>query len=80
MPDSDKHTDLVGQLQSPGWRLLPHKDGGQPVEGTLEHVVRTAHARKQSGYQPGLVRRLENEIELDLFDLEQLWWHLGLPT
>lgn len=79
MADSDKHEQLVGQLQSPGWRLLPHEGGGQ-VDGTLEQVVRTAHERKQSGQEPGLVQRIENTFELDLFDLEQLWWHLGLPT
>lgn len=78
MPDKQKHEELVGQLKEPGWRLKTGKGG--PVEGTLEHVARAAHARKQGGDEPGLVQRIENEIELDLFDLEQLWWHLGLPT
>lgn len=79
MAEKDKHKELVDQLHSPGWRLLPHEHGAA-VEGTLEHVVRTAHERKQSGGQLGLVQRIENTVELDLFDLEQLWWHLGLPT
>lgn len=79
MPDKPKHEELVGQLSEPGWRLIP--TGIDPaVEGTLEDVARAAHARAQSGEEPGLVHRIENELELDLFDLEQLWWHLGLPT
>jgi hypothetical protein len=76
--DNQKHEELVGQLSEPGWRLKT--DSASPVEGTLEHVARAAHARAQSGEEPGLVHRIENELELDLFDLEQLWWHLGLPT
>jgi hypothetical protein len=79
MPDKQKHEQLVGQLSEPGWRLIP--TGIDPaVEGTLEDMARAAHARKKSGKEPGLVHRIENELELDLFDLEQLWWHLGLPT
>ena len=74
-----KHETLVEQLSEPGWRLIPA--GIDPaVEGTLEDMARAAHARKKGGKEPGRIRRLENEIELDLFDLEQLWWHLGLPT
>lgn len=79
MPDKQKHETLVEQLSEPGWRLIP--TGIDPaVEGTLEDMARAAHARKQGGKEPGRIRQLENEIELDLFDLEQLWWHLGLPT
>jgi len=78
MPNEQKHEELVQQLRSPGWRLKTGE--GAPVEGTLEHVARTAHARKTKGEAPGLVQRIENEVELDLFDLEQLWWHLGLPN
>ena len=78
MPNKQKHQELVGQLKEPGWRLKT--DSASPVEGTLEDMARAAHARKQSGEEPGLVHRIENELELDLFDLEQLWWHLGLPT
>jgi len=80
MPDDkQKHDELVGQLKQPGWRLKTG-DSEPAAEGTLEDVARAAHARKQSGDEPGLVHRIENAIELDLFDLEQLWWHLGLPT
>jgi hypothetical protein len=76
--DKQKHEELVGQLHSPGWRLKTGE--GAPVEGTLEDVARAAHAQKQGGAEPGLVQRIENEIELDLLDLEKLWWHMGLPT
>jgi hypothetical protein len=50
------------------------------VEGTLEDMARASHERKRSGKEPGVVQRVEDSVELDLFDLEQLWWHLGLPT
>ncbi len=70
--------DLAGQLKQPGWRLVP-KDGGAPVDGTLEHVARAAYDRKKKGQHPGLVQRIENAIEIDLLDLEKLWWQLGLP-
>lgn len=78
MPGKQKHEELVGRLKESGWRLKT--DDGVPVDGTLEHVARAAHARKAKGVPPGLVQRVENEVELDLFDLEQLWWYLGLPT
>jgi hypothetical protein len=80
MPDDkQKHETLVERLTEPGWRLIP--TGIDPaVEGTLEDMARAAHQRKQSGKDPGTIRRLENEVELDLLDLEQLWWHMGLPT
>jgi hypothetical protein len=77
--DKPKHDDLVSQLTSPGWRLIP--TGIDPaVEGTLEDMARAAHERKRSGKHPGAIQRAEDSVELELFDLEQLWWHLGLPT
>ena len=72
------HDELVGQLKSPGWRHTPH-DGGAPTEGTLEHVARTAYDQKKAGKRPGLIQRIENAIEIDMIDLEKLWWQLGLP-
>ena len=78
MADKPKHDELVSQLTSPGWRLIP--TGIDPaLEGTLEDMARAAHGRKQSGAHPGSIQRAEDSLELDLFDLEQLWWHLGLP-
>jgi hypothetical protein len=77
--DRPKHDELVNQLTSPGWRLIP--TGIDPaIEGTLEDMARAAHARKQTGKHPGAIQRIEDAVELDLFDLEQLWWHMGLPT
>lgn len=79
MSDKDRHEDLVSRLTSPGWRLIP--TGIDPaVEGTLEDMARASHERKRDGKDPGVVQRAEDSLELDLFDLEQLWWHLGLPT
>ena len=78
MADKAKHDDLVSQLTSPGWRLIP--TGIDPaVEGTLEDMARAAHERKRSGKHPGALRRVEDSLELEAFQLEQLWWHLGLP-
>jgi hypothetical protein len=79
MADKDRHEDLISRLTSPGWRLIP--TGIDPaVEGTLEDMARAAHERKTSGKHHGLVQRAEDSLELDLLQLEQLWWHLGLPT
>jgi hypothetical protein len=78
MADKDKREELVSQLTSPGWRLIP--TGIDPaIEGTLEDMARAAHARKRGGKHPGLLQRIEDSLELEAFDLEQLWWHLGLP-
>ena len=77
--NDDEQNSLVSQLTSPGWRLIP--TGIDPaIEGTLEDMARAAHERKQSGKHPGAIQRAEDSLELGLFDLEQLWWHLGLPT
>jgi hypothetical protein len=79
MAGTDKHDELMDQLTSPGWRLIP--SGIDPaVEGTLEDMARAAHARKRSGKHHGVVQRVEDSLELEAFQLEQLWWHLGLPT
>lgn len=69
--------ELVDQLKSPGWRLT--HESGEPVEGTLEHVARAAYDRRQAGGRPGLLQRVENAIEIDMLDLEKIWWQLGLP-
>ncbi|HEX3651943.1 MAG TPA: hypothetical protein VHU18_03880 [Rhizomicrobium sp.] len=79
MAEKSRHDELVSQLTSPGWRLIP--TGIDPAdEGTLEDMARAAHSRKQSGRHPGTVQRAEDSLELGAFDLEQLWWHLGLPV
>ena len=79
MTGNAKHDELISQLTSPGWRLIP--TGIDPaVEGTLEDMARAAHRRKRSGKHPGAIRRVGDALELDLLDLEQLWRHLGLPA
>src|SRR5256885_14553589 len=62
--DKAKHDELVRQLTSPGWRLIP--TGIDPaVEGTLEDMARAAHARKRSGTHPGSVQRAEDSLEVE---------------
>ncbi|MBV8798455.1 MAG: hypothetical protein JO208_01395 [Alphaproteobacteria bacterium] len=79
MADKAKHGDFISQLTSPGWRLIP--TGIDPaIEGTLEDMARAAHERKRSGKHHGVIQRAEDSLELEAFQLEQLWWHLGLPT
>jgi hypothetical protein len=71
--------DLIGHLGSPGWRLnSEHPD--RTVTGTLGEVVTESHSRKTGGEQPGKVEQIETAIELGMFEIEQLWQHLGLPT
>jgi len=73
------HDELAKQLNAPGWRL----GGGQPekaVTGTLGEVLTESHFRKRIGDHPGKIEQIETAIELDMFQIEQLWQHLGLPT
>jgi hypothetical protein len=28
----------------------------------------------------GVVEEIETEIKIDMLQLEELWWHMGLPT
>jgi hypothetical protein len=39
-----------------------------------------SHSRKTKGKASGKIQEVENAIELKLFQIEQLWQHLGLPT
>ena len=69
MAEKPKHDDLISQLTSPGWRLIP--TGIDPaVEGTLEDMARAAHARKQGGQHSGAIQRAEDSLELEAFELE----------
>lgn len=74
----ESRKDLAGQAKTPGWSL--HTDGAPVATGTLEHVATEAHARRTRGEQTGIVRRIENSIELEMLQLEQLWRDLGLPV
>lgn len=73
--DDDGLKDLAKQ---PGWQL----DAGEGAQhtGTLEEVARIAHERRTRGEHPGVVRQIENAIELEMLELERLWRGMGLPV
>lgn len=61
-----------------GWHLDTGEGAGH--SGTLEDVARIAHARRSRGEHPGIVRQIENAVELEMLELEQLWRAIGLPV
>ena len=77
---ADKYTrdDLLNHVKSPGWELVTGHDQ-KPVTGTLEDVAKAAHERLKAGHGMGLIRRIENAVELEMLQIEALWQHLGLP-
>ena len=76
MPNTLTPEELQNLKETPGW----HLDTGQGTHtGTLEEVARVAHDRSARGEHPGIIRQLENSIELEMLQLEQLWMDLGLP-
>jgi len=76
--------ELIAMLQTKGWDLVtgsataPLKDH-VAKDRTLEELAKTAHARHKKGEGAGIISKIDNAIELDMFQLEQLWEHLGLP-
>ena len=68
--------ELTASRTSPGWRLEANEGRH---EGTLEDVARLAHERHARGDHPGLIRQIETSIELDMLQLEALWYSMGLP-
>ncbi len=70
--------DLTRKVTSPGWQVSA--PDAKPVTGTLEDVLKTGHARRQSGQHPGRIEELETAIELDMLQIEKLWRYLGLPV
>jgi hypothetical protein len=69
--------ELTASRTSPGWRL----EADQTThEGTLEDVAKLAHERRVSGEHPGLIRQIETSLELDMLQVEALWYSLGLPV
>lgn len=77
MPKEQLPEELVGQVKSPGWQL----DAGEAkTTGTLEEVLKAAHQRRARGRNPGVIRRIENSIELEMLQVELLWRYLGLPV
>lgn len=69
--------ELTASRTSPGWRL----EADQTThEGTLEDVAKLSHERRGRGEHPGLIRQMETSIELDMLQLEALWYSMGLPV
>lgn len=71
--------DLTKKLDTPGWRLTGESPD-KSVTGTLGDVLTESHTRKSRGRPAGRIADIETAIELELFQIEQLWQHLGLPT
>ena len=71
--------DLKRKLADDGWRTETGSSAF-PVQGTLGEMVEGAHSRHKSGQAVGVVEEVETEIEIDMFQLEELWRHMGLPT
>jgi hypothetical protein len=69
--------DLVAVRSSAGWRLETDQASH---EGTLDDVAKLAHARHARGEHPGLIRQVETAVELDMLQLEKLWYAMGLPV
>lgn len=71
--------ELKQKLADGGWRT---KTGSSafPLQGTLGEMVEGAHSRRKSGQAVGIVEEIETEIKIDMLQLEELWWHMGLPT
>lgn len=70
--------DLKRKLADGGWRT----DTGNsafPLQGTLREMVEGAHGRRQSGQAVGIVEEVETKIKIGMFELEELWRHMGLP-
>ncbi|MGH6876577.1 MAG: hypothetical protein ACREHV_04265 [Rhizomicrobium sp.] len=73
-----KTDDELRELaKQPGWRLDTGEGAGH--SGTLGDVAKVAHARRARGEPPGIVRRIENAVELEMLEVEQLWRAIGLP-
>lgn len=72
--------DLKRKLGEHGWRTTTTGSPAHPVSGTLGEMVEGAHSRRRSGQAVGAVEEIATEIKLDMFQLEELWRHMGLPT
>jgi len=79
MPNKLSHEELAGQLGSPGWRLYD-EHAHRTVTGTLGEVLTESHSWKSKGEHPDTIKQIETAIELGMFEIEQLWQHLGLLT
>lgn len=72
------HDELAKQIHTAGWQLTDKHS--ETMTGTLSGVLTESHSRKSKGGQPGKIKQIETAIELEMFQIEQLWQHLGLPT
>ena len=68
---------LKQKLGASGWRA---ETGDAHHEGTLEEVAQAAHARHAEGKEVGHLKEIETEIKVELFQLQELWRHMGLPV
>ena len=77
---AEKYTQdqLVQKLDEPGWRTVAGNEA-VPQEGTLRQMAEAAHGRHKAGGTAGLIQQIATRIELDALQLEELWYHLGLP-
>ena len=71
--------ELVKMLPTPGWELGTGNETFPVEDHTLEELVRVTHARHARKEAPGIIKRIENELELDAIELQKLWIYLGLP-
>jgi hypothetical protein len=79
MPNNLTHDELIEQLHAPGWRLVGYGPEDS-VAGTLSEVLTESHSRGSTGTKPGKIEQMKTAVELEMFQIEQLWQHLGLPT
>jgi len=70
---------LKEKLTTSGWRTIAGEKITQ-LEGTLAQMAEAAHARHKKGETPTHLQEIETEIEVDMFQLQDLWHHMGLPT
>lgn len=70
--------ELRALAKEPGWRLDTGE--GEGHTGTLGDMAKVAHARRSRGEHTGIIRRIENAVELEMLELEELWRAIGLPV
>ena len=76
MTKKPTHDELVKRLNTPGWRLVTPDE--EAASGTLKDVLEEAH--KKGKKEPGLIRHIEDTLELDAIQIQNLWHYMGLPT
>jgi hypothetical protein len=51
-----------------------------PVNGTLKEIVETTNDRHRSGLASEYIQELETSIEVNMLQIQTLWYQLGLPV